>query len=383
MQKLGSFCLKEYYICVYWIGNFIEFIQSMKNDKNVAIMTLRNKARMVVKLLICNSIAATGTLHLYRRFRRPGTLVILMYHKINNQEDPLGLTITPDFFREQIKYLVEQYTVISLEEAVSRLKSDTINQNYVAITFDDGYRDNYTFAYPTLQRYKVPVTIFVTHDAIESGTIGWYRFDAAILRTDRKYINLSDFDLGHYSLATYDEKAHAIIELHRYLKKVSNEYSQTVISQVLRKLGNPGADDRIMLSWAEIREMLGSGLIAIGSHTLTHPILTQVSCDIALTEICESKRLLEEKIGRPVKYFAYPNGSRSDFNEKIIAMTKGCGYEAACSTVSSSYYSKNDLYSLPRMDVTGNICRGICGGFSRSMFSVNVSGMLDGFIHRY
>lgn len=339
-------------------------------------------AGKLLKFAICSSLAASGSLRLYRHCRRHGTLNILMFHKVNNGRDPLGLTINPVFFTRQMQYLTEQYVVISLAEAVFRLENGTIDREYVVITFDDGYLDNYTFAYPILQRFQAPATIFITYDAVESGTFGWYRFDTAILMSQRENLDLTGFGLGYFSLASQRDREQAVVELHQSLKKVSDEDRQTVIAHVLCEYGDPGANERIMLSWDEVREMQQSGLITFGSHTKTHPILTQVPHDSALAEIRESKLLVEGKIGRPVDFFAYPNGSWADFDENIMAMVKKSGYRAACSTISAEHFTKIDMYCLPRTDITDNICRGIGGGFSHAMFSMKVSGMLDGILFR-
>jgi peptidoglycan/xylan/chitin deacetylase (PgdA/CDA1 family) len=171
-----------------------------------------------------------------------------------------------------------------------------------------------------------------------------------------------------------------VVELHRSLKKLADSERQAVMAQVTSEHGDPGARERIMLSWDEIREMQESGLITIGAHTLSHPILTRMPPAGALTEIRDSKLFVEQKVGRPVEFFAYPNGGWSDFDAGIIAMVRECGFKAACSTISAEHFNETDRYRLPRTDITENICRAVGGGFSLPMFSVKVSGMLDGIL---
>lgn len=343
---------------------------------------VNDKVSTLLKSAICNIMYYTGCLNSYRRHKRQGKLEILMYHKVNYGSDPVCLTVDPDFFQRQIRYLKENYIIISLAEAVERFVNETIDRDYVVITFDDGYRDNYQYAYPILQEFKVPATIFITYDAVETGTIGWHRLDKTILDSPNQVLDLDEFGLGHFSLANRDCREKTLIKLHHYLKKVPDIVRQSVIDYILEAHNNSYANQRIMLSWDEILEMQQSDLVIIGSHTLTHPILTQVPRATAFWEIGESKRLLESKIGRTVDFFAYPNGGWEDFDHEIVAMVKESGYRAACTTISSRQFSVLEPFILPRRDITTNGCRGINGKFSKEIFSLRVSGMLDGILFR-
>lgn len=343
---------------------------------------MKTAAGRLFKQGACSAVAACGALGLYRRFRSGKRLQILMYHKINSGSDPLGLTIGPELFARQLQYLTEQYTVISLAEAVSRLESGAIDRDFVVITFDDGYRDNYSVAYPILQRYGAPATIFVTVDAVESGTFGWHRFDSAILGTTRSELDLIGAGLGRYDLSCREKRERAVVELHRALKRLPDAGRQAVMARVLAEHGDLGGATRSMLCWDEVREMQAGGLVTIGAHTLSHPILTRIPNDSALAEIRDSKSRLEQETGVPVEFFAYPNGSRDDFNAEIVAMVKACGYRAACSTISAEHFDVIDRFSLPRTDVTEGVSCRFDGSFSRNLFSVKVSGMLDGILFR-
>ncbi len=366
------------------IKNFfcMERISSISPIGRKSLVRVKNYVSMVLKLIVCNFIVWTGFLFLYRRFISRGSLNILMYHKINNQYDPIGITISPNFFQKQLNCLVKNYEIISLSEAVKRVVKNTIDENYVVLTFDDGFRDNYIHAYPMLKKLSVPAVIFLTHDAIESGFIGWHLFDTVILRSTKTDLDLTQFNVGRYCLKSSSNKSDAIVCLHRQLKTLDDDIRQSVVAYVLSELGNSDSYERIMLTWEEIQEMQLSGLITFGAHTMTHPILTRVSRDVAFVEIRDSKCLVEEKVGSPVQFFAYPNGSRDDFDEDIMAMVKECGYRAACSTISREHFKKVDIYSLPRTDITTNVCCGLFGGFSENMFLVKISGLLDGFLFR-
>ncbi len=175
---------------------------------------------------------------------------ILMYHKIN--PDPsvggYGLRVTPRDFEKQVAYLARSgYNSISLADlADHHEKGKPLPPRPVIITFDDGYRDNYTYAYPILKKYGMTATIFVV-----AGTVGG--------------INEFDFNDGRQP-------------------------------------------KNIMAGWRELKEMAEGG-ITIGAHTLRHPHLANLKPEEARAEILEGKKVLEEGLNRPVDFFAYPYGN--------------------------------------------------------------------------
>lgn len=299
-----------------------------------------------------------------------GRLTILMYHRVNPERDVLGLSVSPGFFDRQLAFLASRFRVISLAESVAMLSNGIPAGNYVVITFDDGYRDNYDFAFPLLRKYGLPATIFVTVNALETGDFGWYSFDRAILESRRESIDLTSFKLGMFDLRTRAKKEQAIFHLHQELKLCSHDIRIAVCDHVVRELSE-NADagrERIMLSWDEARQMQASGLVTIDSHTLTHPILTRVNRDTARDEIVRSKAIIEEKLGTVVDLFAYPNGTRADYDDDIVEILKAGGYAAACTTAPGSVPDGADPYRLPRVDVTFGMCEGVGGKFSAAMF---------------
>jgi len=304
-----------------------------------------------------------------------------MYHRINDQDDALGLAICPDYFDAQLQYLRRRFWVLSLPDAISRLESGRLDRHAVVITFDDGWRDNMTFAFPLLRKYEIPATIFLVCDAVEKGTFGWHPFDRAILATREGLLDLSTFGFGIHSLRNLGEKNEAIAVLHQELKMVKNDRRLEVVAWVIGKLGG-GRGERVMLSWKELEEMVASGLINIGAHTLSHPILTRISAEEAWTEIHDSKQILEEKLKVPVDFFAYPNGGPPDFNEEMEHLVAACGFRAACSSIPGRNTDLTSRFALRRMDITYGICRGAGGNYSRNMFSTKVSGVLEGILFR-
>jgi peptidoglycan/xylan/chitin deacetylase (PgdA/CDA1 family) len=137
-----------------------------------------------------------------------------------------------------------------------------------------------------------------------------------------------------------------------------------------------------MMNWNEVKALAQGGLVTIGSHTVSHPILSKLSPEDAALEIADSKRIIEGNIGMPVDFFAYPNGGRMDFTEDNVATVKSSGFSAACTTISGTNRHGDDLFRLQRIDVTYGICREVSGRFSRSIFASYVSGVMDSLLKR-
>jgi peptidoglycan/xylan/chitin deacetylase (PgdA/CDA1 family) len=303
---------------------------------------------------------------------RQNVIHILMLHQVNHSNNVMGLSIPPELFEELVTLLKSRYELINLGEAVNRLTAH--KPSGCVLTFDDGYRDNYDFVFPILRKHNVPATIFVTLEALDSGFFGWDLFDQAVIKTNAVAINLEQFGLESYRLVGYD-RASLIVDLHRKLKTIPHSKKSQIIEHVIAEYGDTENKSRTMLTWNEAREMADSGLITIGAHTITHPILSRVDSIKAQSEIIAGKFLIEERLGLPVHYFAYPNGGKSDFNDEHVAMVKEAGYRAACATISGSNDINSDLFTLKRIDVTTRMCTDGAGHFLPSLFLAKTSGV--------
>lgn len=210
--------------------------------------------------------------------------MILAYHRINPWYENDALTVRPAEFEKQIKYLQNKGYEFISLMEYVSLKTENPRSKVCCVTFDDGFADNLWFAAPILEKHKISAVIFITTMFI------------GIKQILPRYKN---------------------IEKDRYL------------------------------TWEEIKKMSDSGIF-FGSHTLSHPHLTQIDGSVAWDEITKSKKIIEEKIGKNVEYFCYPFG---DVNENIISLVKKAGYNGAVLT-----YKKNvpeTLFTLRRVGIYG------------------------------
>jgi len=258
---------------------------------------------------------------------------VLVYHKVSSDPHPFFPPVPPCVFDQQLNILKHLYNVLPLQELVERSMNDDLPERAVAITFDDGYQDNYTYAFPILRKYELPATIFVSTAAIDNKVTLWHDqvFDAfRFARNKKAHLDRIDCEINLNEADTAWQSLNMVLRRAKYLPARSridfvNEVEQALNSDITAQ---PRAN---MLSWAEIEEMHRQG-IRFGSHTVTHPILTQVDQQQLQWEITESKSELQKRLNMEVTAFAYPNGQARDYDESVKRALQQAGYQFAVTT---------------------------------------------------
>lgn len=274
-------------------------------------------------------------------------LCILNYHRVLKSADPL-LVAEPDVaaFRWQMKVLADCFNVMPLNEALDALAQDRMPPRAVCITFDDGYRSTHDAALPILREFGFPATVFVTTGCVGAGSMWNDRILESLRMLDAEQLDLSDAGLGSYPVATLAERRKTVALLTERAKYLAPKLRRELVDR-LDELTGP-QQSRPMLTDDMIRNLMRQG-VEIGAHTISHPILAKLDDESARFEIAESKRQLEAITGKPVRYFAYPNGKPGiDFDERHMAMARDAGFSAAFSTVMSAAGSQHDRFALPR-----------------------------------
>ena len=201
---------------------------------------------------------------------------VLMYHAIDHNDKATKLSVSPESFEAQMKFLHKnRYNVVTLDRLISYIRNkEKIPSKTLAITFDDGYYNNYQYAYPVLKKYNIPATIFIiVGQAGQSGYVGW----------------------------------------------------------------------------KEIKEMSDSGVITIGSHTLSHKWLPSLGTRDLRNELASSKATLEEKTGKPVSALCYPIGAH---NERVEREAHLAGYTCAVATNPGRFSPIDDIFSIKRIKIS-------------------------------
>lgn len=313
--------------------------------------------------LINNFLTASSRVGLFdaARFFFPNVLTVLNYHRI---DDPfqagfdtlkINVSATPHDFALQMDYIKDHYNVINCEHLVSYLRGDRdLPPRAAMITFDDGYYDNFSNAYPVLKERNLPAVIFLTTGFIGSDKpFYWDYVSYCFAHTVKRQANLPL--LGDCSWT--DEHSRDLI-MHKWIetaKKIPETQKQESISQIGNALDvvfPSQAFNKLYLNWDQVRVMSESGLIEFGSHTVNHPILTRIPVEQAAYEIQESKSKIEKETGRVVNTLAYPNGGQADFSLDVINAAKEIGIELAFSLLPGpTRYTtvKRDAFTVRRI----------------------------------
>src|SRR6266581_4754551 len=312
------------------------------------------RIRAILKWSLSVVLYYTGLVWLARRRVPPGVL-ILVFHRVKPARLDDGMTVSEAVFEAQLQYLKKMCQVISFDMASEMLNGKrALRESAIAISFDDGYRDNYTRAWPVLARYGVPATIFVTVGPLEGEGALWTEvIREALWASSSQVLDLRAREWGLWPLRTDMEKLVCLRAVKRRLKALPDPERQTKLLGIIEGLGSrkePGVEEQ-MLTWEMLREMSKGG-ITVGAHTMSHKILTHIEPAEAEWEIAESKRRIEERLGEPVRHFAYPNGTRSDWNCEIQNLVKQAGFDTACTTVRGTNSAGHDLYALRRLEIT-------------------------------
>lgn len=324
-------------------------------------------------------------------FNRSGR-IILMYHRIIDPADSEdrytqpGMNVSRKVFEKQVSFLAAHYNVMPLQGLIKCLKTGKqLPRRAAIITFDDGWRDNFLYAYPVLQKYHIPATIFLTTDFIDTNRKFWFLrvgfvltegslspkelaaiLEQAQLESKGSQLSLPTAGVNIESIAADSDR---FIE---QLKQLNPDGIERVIEEIVRRTGlteDKWPDKKWMLTWEDINKM-SPQIIEFGSHSRSHHILTTLKTNQIRQELVESRKVIEEKTDRQVLSFAYPNGNYSD---TIKELTRETGYNcgmAICGKTGGR--NRQDIYALQRIGIHDGISTGPGGKFSRAMFALHL-----------
>lgn len=252
-----------------------------------------------------------------------------MYHRILPrddirfaQEEP-GMIVTPSSFRQHLQELKQLFELLPLSEWIERRNSGApMPKRACAVTFDDGWMDNYEFAFPILKEEQVPATLFAVSHMVGTTDQFWPNRIARLISNNTAWQNLSSLtwirDLGGdfaQGITDREKLGHIIARL----KHLSDAELKERLDQSEKQLGLAATVVPALANWDQLREMQNSDLIEIGSHTCHHFRLTaDLPLAIAEQEILQSKKLLEEQLDRPVQLFCYPNGDATHHAIRLV-----------------------------------------------------------------
>jgi len=280
--------------------------------------------------------------------RRRAAFPILTYHRVNDDGDPFFSALPTAVFERQMRHVARNYRVLPLEDLVERLQRGGLPRNTLAITFDDGYRDNLTHAAPILSRLGLPATIFLATGFIGTAEVPWFdRLAHGLKKSTMDVVRTPWGD--ELALSGLPARMRAMERTLEHFKRVPDEERHRGLDELLTALGV--TDQRIfknlMLSWDDVHAVRGLGF-TIGAHTVNHPILSRVTPQRAWTEILGSRTMIESACGAAPRAFAYPNGGTEDYTETVKRLVREAGFTCAVTTRFGLNTSNTNPWELRR-----------------------------------
>jgi peptidoglycan/xylan/chitin deacetylase (PgdA/CDA1 family) len=273
---------------------------------------------------------------------------ILTYHRVNDDADDFLPAVPASVFERHMAYVASAYRVMPLAEMVERAQKGSLPRNSLAITFDDGYRDNLTHAAPILHRLGLPATIFLATGLIGTGTSSWFDRLSVALKLTRVESVRTPWE-ETFILRDQAARLAALDRALGYLKTLRDDELQRVLDRFLEALGVPDAmaSKNLMLDWDDVRALRGLGF-DVGGHTVSHVILSRVSDERAWAEIRGSSEAIEASLGTKPTAFAYPNGRPEDYTRSTIDLVRRAGFAWAVTTRFGLNTRETPAYELRR-----------------------------------
>lgn len=290
---------------------------------------------MSKRLLLSRILQRSGALRLLEAMpSRPGILVV-NHHRIGNPEagrfDRGVFSQTAEGLDEQVALLKKRMPVIAGDELESLvLGKQPLKRTYAVLTFDDGYLDNYTLAFPVLRNHGVPAIFFPVIQYAGTNSVPWWDEIAYLVRnTTLPFVTVNTPEPLRVEMG--EDREAAILQLLRHYKRPDNRDGEAFLRdlRVSSAVSTPDVGRRF-LSWDEAREMAKAGM-EFGSHTCSHTILSQQSGAEQRVELANSKRLIESELNCRVHSLAYPVGSSTAFTSETESIAADVGYTMAFS----------------------------------------------------
>ena len=293
---------------------------------------------------------------------------VLTYHRVlisPRQDDSIfvqpGTYVTVESFRQQLTFLKEKFQILSLSELLKRVDSGKSVSGCCSVTFDDGWLDNYTNAFPVLHELQIPSTIFLATAVIGTNRMFWPEELSFYLRQPAVISSLAGIDPQLCSSASFDNNGLYLDNSIQIVKNYTPEKREALFS-FLRSTSTSLPSVRMLMNWEEAREMHASSLVSFGAHSANHVILDQVPLEIAEEEIINSRDEIEFRLGKPPELFAYPNGN---YSKDLQALLKEKGFNGAVTTRKGWFNKNADLYEIPRIGIHEDISSTIPLFFAR------------------
>jgi peptidoglycan/xylan/chitin deacetylase (PgdA/CDA1 family) len=348
-------------------------------------MTTKHRLKLALRNLYAR-ILFHGGLHAVVDRLMPRRLVILAGHCVRpasgawpaGEHLPADMAIADAKLERFVAWLGRRYQIVTVGEGVERLERGWRGRNLVALSFDDGYRDNHRVLLPLLRRAGAGATVYLESRPLDERKVNWsHKYFWCLARS-------SPFDFVHrYGAATSDqavfhslnqvvaeERVDARYHLKRILKyEAEPRERDRAIDAVFAGLGGDERElcERLYMSWDEARELQEAG-VELGGHTAGHQILSRLEASEQRREISDGAASMRRELGREIPSFAYPWGRRWDFDAASKDAVRAEAFRSAVTMHAGVNVARTDRYELKRVAIDDSaelhlLVAEACGGF--------------------
>lgn len=292
---------------------------------------------------------------------------ILAFHRMNDSigksdlfSPNKGLSISTESMDLIVKYYESHsYSFVSLDELHEIISKKKSPKKCIAITFDDGYADNYNIAFNYFINKEIPVTYYIANSFPSNKALLWWYALEELLKVRDKLEFIIDDKPYSFECKTGEQKNEAFAKIRALiLQSADNTCLQKTVSDTTGKntIELLAMSKSLCMNWEEIKVMSQHDLVTIGAHTMNHLPLSKISKEEALAEIIDSKQEIEKYINKTVNHFAYPYGSRNEISKGVRDIVESCGFKTATTLIHGNIIrSKNlDALGLPRICIAEN-----------------------------
>lgn len=292
-------------------------------------------------------------------------LLALCYHGVIPDSSPADSYRTRNAtrlsdFAGQMKILRRLFTPVSATDVLHHIETGAPLPPYPAmVTFDDGLRNNLTFAAPELERFEIPALILVSSDHITKGQLLWpQELDERIANWKHATLPMPQAQKDTELPGDTEARWQVADRVRAACKRLPHEERMTYLDRLrqepLLMMEDWQQDLYSFLSWEEVRQLDGRGF-SIGSHTVSHPILTTLTPSRLACELGDSKTHIERELGKPCPWFAYPNGGKDDFSPEVVEATRTAGYKMAFTLLGQNNSRSLNPLTIDRVCITGDL----------------------------
>jgi len=319
------------------------------------------------KIIKSNLFSLAGYTKAYKLFQPfySGIGHILVFHRVCNDNGSRrilkcsGLEVSAGYLEKVIRFFMKHnYDSISPDQLFDNLKRGKIKRRFVIFTFDDGYQDTLTCAYPVFKKYNIPLTVYIAPGfADRSAVLWWYLLEELLLKED--FVSFrANGRYFEFPCASTEEKENAFLKIGSIIRNSDeNNYRENIRQIFVNHMEIYGKIEQLMLNWQQIRQLSVDPLVTLGTHSLNHYCLSNLSEEAVRFEMLESKNKLESCINRQVKHFSYPYGDRGEAGIREFKIAKECGFQTAVTTRSANIFPAHRLFcqALPRITMGESI----------------------------